>query len=157
MASTAPQAVLDEKVNVEYSQFYIKDGGFYSQEEWPDIESPAGDELLTAGSDWIVIGSGAEYHIATVRIEAWATAPSRQGDGAWELSADFGFTCTTGGLGVETVTTGPASDDRITIGPPGKYHGRAYSKGRDEAQGQFMDRGEIDEGTEQYLIQFWPV
>ncbi len=156
MAIAAPQAVLDEKVNVEYRQFFIKDEGFWEAEETPDLEGPADGGFLSTGPDWIVVVSGAEYHVAAVRIEAWTTAPDRQGEDDWELSADFEFTCTTGELGVETLTTGPASEERITIGPPGKYHSRAYSKGRDDAAGQFADRDEIDEGTEQYLVQFWP-
>ncbi|MDT3439318.1 MULTISPECIES: hypothetical protein [unclassified Pseudofrankia] len=155
MANPAPQAVLDEKVDIEYRQFFVKDEGFYEAEETPDLEGPADGEFLSTGADWIVIVSGAAYHVATARIEAWETAPSRQDD-AWEISSDFQFTCTTGRLAVVTVTMGPASEDGITIGPLGKYHGRAYSKGRDEAQGQFMDKYEIDDGTEQYLIQFWP-
>jgi len=149
-----PIAVLEEQVEIDYSQFHIKDEG-YSDGEMPVPDAPGPGQLLAVGTDWVAVGSAVQYHLARVRIEAWDAEPDSQ-HSEWEVSDDFEFTCTTGRLALVTVAMGPVSDETITVGPPGTYRGRAYSKGRDEAAGQFEDRDEVDEGTEQYLIQFWP-
>ncbi|WP_007509710.1 MULTISPECIES: hypothetical protein [Pseudofrankia] len=47
MADAAPQAVLDEKVDVEYRQFFVKDEGFYEACVDGRFETPS---WLAAGS-----------------------------------------------------------------------------------------------------------
>ncbi len=157
MAEAELLTVYEDKIEVEYSQFMVKDEGLAWVEN-PDVPSPEPplglDDLVTAGTDWICIGSGAQDHTASARLEAWSGEPQRQ-DG-WELTEDFNFTCTTGRLFLDTLTMGPASvEDRLTLGSPGRYRGRAYSRGRWEARDASAS-DEVPEGTEKHLIQFWP-
>jgi hypothetical protein len=41
------------------------------------------------------------------------------------------------------------------LGGAGTYQGRVYSWGRDKAVDAFKTFGEVPDGMEQYLVQFW--
>lgn len=146
----------DDRVEVEYSQFRVQDEGsaWLGNDDVPSPEAPDVDDLLTSGTDWINIGSGTQDHTASARLENWSGEPERQA--GWELTKDFDFTCTTGRIFLNSLTMGPSSPGhRFILGSPGRYHGRAYSRGRQEAEDAF-ELGDVPEGTERYLIQFWP-
>ncbi len=157
MDSSELLATYEDEVDVEYSQFLVKDEGvaWHTDPTIAEPEPPAGaDDLLKAGVDWICMGSNAQDHTARVCLESWSGEPARQ-DG-WELTEDFAFTATSGKLYLDTVTTGPASATQgLTLPSPGRFQGRAYSRGRTEARQALGEAYDVPDGTEIYLIQFW--
>ncbi|SNQ51833.1 conserved hypothetical protein [Frankia canadensis] len=157
MDNPALLAAYEDEIDVEYSQFLVKDEGmaWLTDSNLAAPEPPlAADELLRTGVDWICVGSNAQDHTAHARLESWRGEPGRQ-DG-WELTEDFDFTATSGRLLLDTLTTGPASvDERLTLPSPGRYRGRAYSRGRADARQALAETFDVPDGTETYLIQFW--
>ncbi|MCK9921178.1 hypothetical protein MXD61_04540 [Frankia sp. AgPm24] len=150
-------AAYEDEIDVEYSQFLVKDEGLAWRTD-PNLADPepplSADELVRSGVDWICVGSNAQDHTAHARLEAWRGEPPRQDD--WELTEDFAFTATSGRLFLDTVTTGPASlTERLALPAPGGYRGRAYSRGRAEARRALAETFEVPDGTEKYLFQFW--
>jgi len=154
MTSPSLLAGLDSKVEVEYSQFHVEDEGsaWLRDDSIASPEPPDEGELVRAGTDWICISSGAGDHTASARLEAWSGQPELQQ--GWEATADFTFAATTGRVFLNSLTMGPSSEDTLLIGRPGTYHGRVYSSGRREAR-EASQHGDLPEGLEHYVIQFW--
>lgn len=159
LVATAPSATITcrETVEVLYSHFYIQDtgGAWLDDASLPQPAPPEDGDLVLAGPDWISILSGAQDHVAGIQLEVWEREPPPQ-PADWEVSADFELTCSTGTVVPVAVMMGP-SEEEVTVGLPGVYHGRMYSRGRGLARDALLAADSIPDGTEEYVVQFWGV
>ncbi len=132
-------------VDVEYSQYYLTDGGG----DIDALEPPSSDasHVRAAGSAAIVV-SATEYGPVTLVVERCETAPQPELE-QWDVVEEFTLEC-----GDETYLGTPTMgtlDDPVLVGE-GTHRVRLSAKGVAEAS----KYATLDDPVETHRLQVWP-
>lgn len=157
-SGSEPLRVLYDEVLVDYGLFALIDVDGPPEEE-EDVGWPFGEELpewVQAKPNAVCFRSREMWHYPWVRLEAWEQeAPPVRG--IWDETCEVSFTSTSGRICLY-VLAGEVSRHVFTLGPAGRaYHLRAFRRERQEERNAARKESGIPQGTEQYLLQFWPV
>jgi hypothetical protein len=140
---------MDDRVLVEYGVFGLMDLDVVGcPRPWP--QEPLGADAVTAIPNRVDFRSAASDHEAAVRLEATPREPPE-----WPDSEEVDVPLSSGRVRLWTVTMGP-SEQVFPVGGPGTYRLRVACRGRDEALALSVSGRPIPDGTERYLLQFWP-
>ena len=134
---------------VEYGVFGLMDLDVAGcPRPWP--QEPLAADAVTAIRNRVDVPSAARDHEATVRLESSPREPAVTDD-VEEVDVEL----TSGRVRLWTVTMGPSAHVH-EVGPPGGYRLRVACEGRDEAAALSAAGRPVPDGTERYLLQFWP-
>ncbi|QNP72214.1 hypothetical protein IAG44_24230 [Streptomyces roseirectus] len=138
----------EELILVERRLFGLMD---VDTDTWPEGRHPQ-DEPVTIHPGRIDFVSCAPDHRALVRLESWPTEPAEpeaQGD-------DDEIELPSGHVQLWTLTMGPG-EGIFEVGPPGRYALRTTTEGCETALELAMTGRPVPDGTERYVIRFWPL
>jgi hypothetical protein len=149
----ACRTVLDDQVLVEYGVFGLMDLDVSGcPRPWP--QEPLAADAVTAIQNRVDFPSAARDHVVAVRLRSSPQEPPAAG-GEWPDVEEVEVVLTSGQVRLWTVTMGP-SERILTVGPPGRYRLRVASRGHDEAAVLSASHERVPDGTERYLLDFWP-
>lgn len=148
--------VLDDTIDVERHLFGLMDLDVEScPSPWPSGSMPP-DVAVWPQINRIDFRSVGEDHVASVRLEAWDTAPAAP-EGDWDDHEELEVSLSSGEVSLWTLTSGP-SPSVFHAGPPGhRYAVHVWTRGQDEILRTQFDGDEILDGTEEYVLQFQPL
>ncbi|MFC8435701.1 hypothetical protein [Streptomyces sp. NPDC057253] len=120
---------------------------------WPAGPRPA-DVSVHAQYGRIDFTTGAPDHRAAVRLEAWDGVPGVP-EGSWEDDERVALVLPSGRVQLWTLTMGPGRAV-FEVGGPGAYEVQTWARGRDTALELNWRAQPVPDGTERYVVQFWP-
>jgi hypothetical protein len=145
--------MLDDRVLVEYGVFGLMDLDVAGcPRPWP--QEPLGGDAVTVIPNRVDFQSAARDHEAAVRMEAAPGEPPPLGP-EWPDVEEVDLPLSSGRVRLWTVTMGP-SEQVFTVGGRGRYRLRVGCCGHDEALELNRSGRPVPDGTERYLLQFWP-
>lgn len=144
------QVVIDDAVDVEYSQFCLQD--------MARLNSPLSAEV--PGKDWLLVGaqggvlfhSSADDHAPAIRLELWLSAPDSPSE-SWNSTGEDTFVADSTELRLWSITAA-MGEHTLVLPSPGSYHVRAFVWS--QSDGNDLEDEESGEDLERWLIQIWP-
>lgn len=178
-----PERVHQELVLVERGLFQLGDDAAVETSMPGDEGRPLGQGGTVAVSRGrVLLASAVPDHLVAVRLEAWsarppapsvpsgasestAAAPVAQGpspragdaegrDG-WDDDEEVSVELPSGRIRLGTLTAG-WQEYEFVCGPPGTYGLRVWCTGRDEVLLLAHAGRPVPDGTERYVLQWWP-
>jgi hypothetical protein len=144
-------ARVQTEVLVDHGAFDLLDDGG-PQRAVVNWASPS-EWLCTGDNAVTILSASGRTHVAEVTVEAWdAVPPTAPG---WPAERTATLRLDSGLVEINPLVEGEDTE-YLAVGPPGRYHVRAYAAGRDEIV-QLDPPPEVElRGIEKYLFQFWP-
>jgi hypothetical protein len=143
---------LEYDVTVEWGLFGLVDAEHAPPglPGWGGLGSPM---TMLIGVNAAAFRSGAVDQTVVVSLQTWDGDPGPVADGVWEEVWDGELDLTSGRVRAVSVTAFTTDED-LLVGPPGRYHLRACSRGRAEAARVFA-AGDLPDGVERWQLDFW--
>ncbi|HET8660833.1 MAG TPA: hypothetical protein VFM55_17755 [Micromonosporaceae bacterium] len=133
---------------VSHHTFVLADP--YSAETPLTGEPP--DDLVAAAPGGALFATAGNDFTPTVDVELWGAEPPAAGD-EWEDVDEATIDNGSGTARIQNVHGEPAGPD-LTLAP-GRYHVRAYARGRSEAAAR-LGIELFYTGVEEWLVRLWP-
>jgi hypothetical protein len=137
---------------VDYSQFFVAAG---SSDTAPPTMFDGSDPFVQAGVTDAICISEDSRHVASVRLEVWPDEPPDL-DESWEQRRTVSLVRGSGPVylvGMDGTSLGETPMD-VPAGETVSV--RVACRGREQIRALRIEQREVPDGTEQWLIQFWP-
>ncbi|MDI3406211.1 hypothetical protein [Streptomyces cavernicola] len=147
-SANSPLATAHRRPRVEYRQFLLAD-----EESLPEFPSWKGsDRIVIQGDRGVLFRTAANDFYPDVSLEVWPDEPPRA-EGSWEALEEAVINSQTGRVELREWDHSPCGGP-AELGASGRFHLRAYCRGRAEAAARSVDEMHF-EGVEEWLLQLW--